>query len=103
MPAFLCTPPRPMPNVIKLSKTGAHKKYPPRKVELGIFCFGKSCLLRGQDNDLSLVNGVGVHKTVGVALEDGLVLHQTGIFHSVQTRNKLEDVRSFSGKHQLPD
>ena len=29
------------------------------------------CLLRGQDNDLSLVNGVGVHKTVGVALEDG--------------------------------
>ena len=37
------------------------------------------CLLRGQDNDLSLVNGVGVHKTVGVALEDGLVLHQTGI------------------------
>ena len=38
------------------------------------------CLLRGQDNDLSLVNGVGVHKTVGVTLEDGLVLHQTGIF-----------------------
>ena len=37
------------------------------------------CLLRGQDNDLSLVNGVGVHKTVGVALEDGLVVHQTGI------------------------
>ena len=37
------------------------------------------CLLRGQDNDLSLVNGVGVYKTVGVALEDGLVLHQTGI------------------------
>ena len=37
------------------------------------------CLLGGQDNDLSLVNGVGVHKTVGVALEDGLVLHQTGI------------------------
>ena len=37
------------------------------------------CLLRGQDNDLSLVNGVGVYKTVGVALEDGLVVHQTGI------------------------
>lgn len=81
MPAFLCKKiPRPMPNVIKLSKTGAHKKYPPQKVELGIFCFGKSCLLRGQDNDLFLVNGVGVYKTVGVALEDGLVLHQTGIF-----------------------
>ena len=28
------------------------------------------CLLRGQDNDLSLVNGVGVHKTVGVAPDD---------------------------------
>ena len=27
------------------------------------------CLLGGQDNDLSLVNGVGVRKTVGVALE----------------------------------
>ena len=59
-------------NVIKLSKNGAHKKYPPRKVEVGIFCFGKSCLLGGQDDDLSLVNDVGVHKTVGVALEDGL-------------------------------
>ena len=34
------------------------------------------CLLRGQDDDLSLKDGVGVHKTVGVALEDGLVLHQ---------------------------
>ena len=39
-------------------------------------------LLRGQDDDLSLVNGVGVHKTVGVALEDGLVLHQTEIGHT---------------------
>lgn len=77
MPAFLCKkPPGQCPNVSKLSKNGTHKKYPPRKVEVGIFCFGKSCLLRGQDNDLSLVNGVGVHKTVGVALEDGLVLHQ---------------------------
>ena len=65
-----------MPNVIKLSKNGTHKKYPPRKVEVGIFCFGKSCLLGGQDNDLSLKDGVGVHKTVGVALEDGRVLHQ---------------------------
>ena len=44
----------------------------PPKVEVGIFCFGKSCLLGGQDDDLSLVNDVGVHKTVGVALEDGL-------------------------------
>ena len=77
MPAFLCKKiPRPMPNVIKLSKNGTHKKYPPRKVEVGIFCFGKSCLLRGQDNDLSLKDGVGVHTTVGVALEDVLVLHQ---------------------------
>ena len=44
------------------------------------------CLLRGQDNDLALVNGVGVHKTVGVALEDGLVLHQTGICQSNASR-----------------
>ena len=44
---------------------------------LSLCCFCL-CLLRGQDNDLSLVNGVGVHKMVGVALEDGLVLHQTG-------------------------
>lgn len=29
------------PNVIKLSKNGAHKKYPPRKIEVGIFCFDK--------------------------------------------------------------
>ena len=65
-------------NVIKLSKSAHTKKSPPRKVEVGIFCFGKSRLLRGQDNDLSLKDGVGVHKTVGVALEDGLVLHQTG-------------------------
>lgn len=69
-------------NVIKLSKS-AYKKCPPRKVEVGIFlCFRYVdclCLLHGQDNDLSLVNGVGVHKTVGVALEDGLVLHQSGI------------------------
>lgn len=65
-----------MPNVIKLSKNGAHKKYPPRKVEVGIFCFGKSCLLGGQDDDLFLKDGVGVHKTVGIALEDGRVLHQ---------------------------
>ena len=28
-------------NVIKLSKNGAHKKYPPRKIEVGIFCFDK--------------------------------------------------------------
>lgn len=42
-------------------------------------CVDCLCLLRGQDNDLSLVNGVGVYKTVGVALEDGLVVHQTGI------------------------
>lgn len=77
MPAFLCKKsPVQWTGVIKLSKNGAHKKYPPRKVEAGIFCFGKSCLLGGQDDDLSLVNGVGVHKTVGVALEDGLVLHQ---------------------------
>ena len=37
------------------------------------------CLLRGQNNDLSLVNGVGVRKTVGVALEDGLVHHQVAV------------------------
>ena len=54
-------------NVIKLSKNGTHKKYPPRKIEVGFFCFGKSRLLGGQDNDLSLIDGVGVHKTVGVA------------------------------------
>ena len=41
------------------------------------------CLLRGQDNDLSLIDDVGVHKTVGVALEDGLVLHQTGIYRQL--------------------
>lgn len=55
------------------------KKYPPRKIEVGIFFFGKSRLLGGQDDDLSLVNGVGVHKTVGVALEDGLVHHQVAV------------------------
>ena len=55
------------------------KKYPPRKIEVGIFCFGKSRLLGGQDDDLSLVNGVGVHKTVGVALENGLVHHQVAV------------------------
>ena len=43
------------------------------------------CLLGGQDNDLSLVNGVGVHKTVGVALKDGLVLHQIKICNSKVT------------------
>ena len=37
------------------------------------------CLLRGQDDDLSLKDGVGVHKTVGVALEDGLVHHQVAV------------------------
>lgn len=47
------------------------------------------CLLRGQDNDLSLVNGVGVHKTVGVALEDGLVLHQTGSYLSLDLAFKM--------------
>ena len=49
------------------------------------------CLLRGQDNDLSLVNGVGVHKTVGVALEDGLVLHQTGICRYSGTNTKKRE------------
>ena len=47
------------------------------------------CLLRGQDDDLSLVNGVGVHKTVGVALEDGLVLHQIGICKGGFTMKKI--------------
>lgn len=60
-----------------------YKKKPTSKNRGGYFlCFRYVdclCLLRGQDNDLSLVDGVGVHKTVGVALEDGLVLHQTGI------------------------
>ena len=37
------------------------------------------CLLRGQDDDLSLKDGVGVHKTVGVALENGLVHHQVAV------------------------
>ena len=55
------------------------KKYPPRKIEVGIFCFGKSRLLGGQDDDLSLIDGVGVHKTVGVALENGLVHHQVAV------------------------
>ena len=45
---------------------------------LSLCCFCL-CLLRGQDNDLSLVNGVGVHKMVGVAREDGLVLHRIAI------------------------
>ena len=70
-------------NVIKLSKSAHTKKKPTSTFRGGHFlCFryvDRLCLLRGQDNDLSLVNGVGVHKTVGVALEDGLVLHQTGI------------------------
>lgn len=70
-------------NVIKLSKSAHTKKKPTSTFRSGLFlCFRYVdclCLLRGQDNDLSLVNGVGVHKTVGVALEDGLVLHQTGI------------------------
>lgn len=70
-------------NVIKLSKSAHTKKKPISTFRGGHFlCFRYVdclCLLRGQDNDLSLVNGVGVHKTVGVALEDGLVLHQIKI------------------------
>ena len=54
------------------------------------------CLLGGQDNDLSLVNGVGVHKTVGVALEDGFVLHQTGSYHSDFLQNNPSEVAIFS-------
>ena len=73
-------------NVIKLSKSAHTKKKPTSKSRGGHFlCFRYVdclCLLRGQDNDLSLVNGVGVHKTVGVALEDGLVLHQIKIYRS---------------------
>ena len=69
-------------NVIKLSKSAHTKKKPTSTFRGGLFlCFRYVdclCLLRGQDNDLSLVNGVGVYKTVCVALEDGLVLHQTG-------------------------
>lgn len=45
---------------------------------LSLCCFCL-CLLRGQDNDLSLVDGLGVHKTVGVALKNGLVLHRITI------------------------
>ena len=45
---------------------------------LSLCCFCL-CLLRGQDNDLSLVDGLGVHKTVGVALKNGLVLHRIAI------------------------
>lgn len=45
---------------------------------LSLCCFCL-CLLRGQDNDLSLVDGIGVHKTVGVALKNGLVLHRIAI------------------------
>lgn len=69
-------------NVIKLSKSAHTKKAHLDFSRWAFLCFRYvDCLylLRGQDNDLSLVNGVGVHKTVGVALEDGLVLHQTGI------------------------
>ena len=45
---------------------------------LSLCCFCL-CLLRGQDNDLSIVDGLGVHKTVGVALKNGLVLHRIAI------------------------
>ena len=41
--------------------------------------FSGHYLLRGQDNDLSLVNGVSIYKTVGVAFENGLVLHHIAI------------------------
>ena len=42
------------------------------------YCF-LLCLLCRQYDDLSLVNGVGVGKPVGVALENGLVLHRIAI------------------------
>ena len=66
---------------------------------MGIFCFGKSRLLRGQDNDLSLVDGIGVHKTVGVALENGLVLHHIAIGRlgdSAQRIASLDGVKGFA-------
>ena len=72
-------------NTVKIRKSDSKKAPPSTSSEMGggallfFYCF-LLYLLHGQDNDLSLVNGVGVHKTVGVALEDGLVLHQTGIY-----------------------
>lgn len=57
------------------------------------------CLLRGQGDDLSLVNGVGVHKTVGVALENGLVLHHIAIGRlgdSAQRIASLDRIEGFA-------
>lgn len=57
------------------------------------------CLLRGQDNDLSLIDGVGVHKTVNVALEDGLVLHHIAIGRlgdSTQRIASLDGIEGFA-------
>ena len=57
------------------------------------------CLLRGQDNDLSLVNGVGVYKTVGVALKNGLVLHHIAIGrlgNSAQRIASLDRIEGFA-------
>lgn len=51
-------------------------------------------LLRGQDDDLSLVNGVRVLQAVGVALEDRLVLRGASI---VRLRGRAERITRENG------
>lgn len=48
-------------------------------------------LFRGQDDDLTLVDGVGVFQAVRVALKDGLVR----VDHSVPGDNSAYDFRIF--------
>ena len=56
------------------------------------------CLLRGQDNDLSLIDGIGVHKTVGIALKNGLVLHHIAIG---RLGNSTQRIASLDGIERL--
>lgn len=56
-------------------------------------------LLCGEDDDLTLIDGVGVHQTVGVALINGLVLHDidiVGLGDGAQSIALLDDVEGFA-------
>ena len=91
-----------MANTVKIRKSVSKKSSPvhSRRNGLGSFtyfyCF-LLYLLRGQDNDLSLVNGVGVHKTVGVALENGLVLHHIAIGRLGNSAQRIASLNSIEG------
>ena len=63
---------------------GGRYFYPPPLICSGL-------LLHRQDNDLSLIDGVGVFQPVGVALKDGLVR----VDHSVPGDNSAYDFRIF--------